>query len=63
MSNDPEEFDVEKILRKRTRNNRTEYLLKWFGCYKNTWEPQSNLNCPDLLYEFELAQAHKIIGK
>lgn len=63
MSNDSNQFPVEKILRKRIRNNQSEYLLKWVGCHKNSWEPEMNLDCPDLLNDFEIEQAHKILGK
>ncbi|CAH8504763.1 unnamed protein product [Schistosoma turkestanicum] len=48
------EFEVENILDMRTINGEPEYLIKWKGHSpsKNTWEPQSNLNCPVLLRRF-----------
>ena len=54
-SSQTEEFDVERIIAKRTRKKKTEYLVKWLGYDKseNTWEPTANLNCPDLLKAFE----------
>ena len=39
------EYEVESIVEKRFRNNRTELLIKWKGYSEewNTWEPEENI--------------------
>lgn len=64
------EYEVEKIIGhkiKKKKDKRTkkfyyqkEYLVKWVGYTKPTWEPESNLdNCQELLNEYKL----KILSK
>jgi len=52
--NNEEEYEVEEILDKRTRYGKIQYLIKWKGypLSEASWEPEENLNCLELLKEF-----------
>ena len=52
------EYEVEKILKKRSKNGKTEYLVKWkdYSEEESTWEPTENLHCPEAVAKFKLDQ-------
>ncbi|XP_046750186.1 chromobox protein homolog 5-like [Diprion similis] len=55
-SEDTKEFEVEKILEVyfHKKNNTREFLIRWkgFSSAEDTWEPEENLNCPELISRF-----------
>ena len=59
---DDEEYEVEKIIKKRIRNGKIEYLIKWSGYddKDNTWEPVTNLSCPEKLRDYELSKSSAV---
>ena len=57
-----ERFEVESIVDSRTsRSGGTEYCIKWKGyeSSQNTWEPEENLDCAQMLDAFRRSQAAK----
>jgi transposase InsO family protein len=53
------EFEVEQILKSRTRGGHTEYLVLWKGypMHEATWEPEDHLDhAEEAIADFELSQ-------
>ena len=48
-----EEFTVEKILGERMKRDRAQYLLKWKGYERPSWEWKTNVKASRLLREYE----------
>ncbi|KAI8046797.1 chromobox protein homolog 3 [Drosophila gunungcola] len=59
VKNEPN-FVVERIMDKRiTSDGKVEYFIKWRGYTSadNTWEPEENCECPNLIQKFEESRA------
>ena len=53
-----DEYEVEKISKRRKRNNRYEYRVSWKGFSDKTWEPRSSFvgGARKLYEEFDRTQ-------
>ena len=47
-------YEVEEIQSSRVIRGKTQFLIKWknFPVADNTWEPEENLDCPDLIASY-----------
>lgn len=52
--NNEKEWEVEKIIAERDHRGIKQYLIRWKGCKPeaDTWEPESQLNCSELIAAF-----------
>ncbi|KAJ1597950.1 hypothetical protein NDA14_000045 [Ustilago hordei] len=52
------DFEVEALIDRRSHNGTTEYKVLWRGYSEEaaSWEPVENLNCPDLIQEYEVSE-------
>ncbi|KAJ1604255.1 hypothetical protein NDA14_007374 [Ustilago hordei] len=58
------DFEVEALIDKRSHNGTTEYKVLWRGYSEEaaSWEPVENLNCPDLIQEYEVLEGGRCHG-
>ena len=63
LSEDTEIFEVEEVVGKKRIKGRWNYEIKWKGYEEATWEPKENLNCPQLVSEFEETLGKSAIRK
>ncbi|KAJ1039928.1 hypothetical protein NDA10_004812 [Ustilago hordei] len=58
------DFEVEALIDKRSHNGTTEYKVLWRGYSEEaaSWEPVENLNCPDLIQEYEVSEGGRCHG-
>ncbi|KAJ1603217.1 hypothetical protein NDA14_004779 [Ustilago hordei] len=56
------DFEVEALIDKRSYNGTTEYKVLWRGYSEEaaSWEPVENLNCPDLIQEYEVSEGGRV---
>ncbi|KAL3089635.1 hypothetical protein niasHT_024872 [Heterodera trifolii] len=60
-------YQVERVLKKRViKGGKVEYYIKWKGydnIEDNTWEPEENCDCPDLIRDFEEKEKQREASK
>jgi RNase H-like domain found in reverse transcriptase/Reverse transcriptase (RNA-dependent DNA polymerase)/Integrase zinc binding domain/Chromo (CHRromatin Organisation MOdifier) domain len=60
-----EQWEVETILGKRKRSGITQYLIRWlgWGLEYDSWVPEDEANCPELITAYEEANKRPARGK
>ena len=55
VDRDRRNYEVDRIINKRRKKGKTEYLIRWKGYQEedDTWEPEENLHCDQKILEFE----------
>jgi hypothetical protein len=50
------EYEVDNIIRLRLHRGKPQYLVHWKGCgdHEKSWVPAADLECPDILADFNL---------
>lgn len=62
---DGEVYEVETVLQERTRKGVKEYLVRWksYGPEYDTWEPEDNLNCDEIIEAFKQSKKKGTPGR
>lgn len=49
------DYEVERLMDHEVKRNRICFLVRWkgFGSDQDSWEPESNLNCPEILSAYK----------
>jgi len=60
-SADEPEYEVDRIVDDRVEDNEKQYLIRWkgFTAEDDTWEPVTNLDCPEIIDAYEEAKRKK----
>merc|ERR1712061_948903 len=60
-SADEAEYEVDRIVDDRVEENEKQYLIRWkgFSAEDDTWEPVTNLDCPEIIEGYEEAKRKK----
>merc|ERR1711935_1223403 len=65
MSASEEEYEVDRIINDRVEKGEKQYLIRWknFGADDDTWEPVSNLDCPEIISLYEQNKKNSAAAK
>jgi Chromo (CHRromatin Organisation MOdifier) domain len=61
LDEDSFQYEVEQVLAMKIEDSKKMYLIKWLGysTSQNSWEPLENLECVDLIKEFDMKKEPK----